>query len=872
MTTSRSSLTVATIAICFPALAAAQQLKPIVRVSDEPNVQGENLRTLTRTRQMRTWQPSDEVIVVEDLKERAAPRRERERESARGTDSRGRGAQSNQEAEPTPARGVQPKPILRDSVPAARQDRDLPEIISSKVIRPWQPGNPVRVVEDLKGRERSPNAFVDDRHNAESSSASGNLATLTADFDGIPATGFLPPDTVGDVGPNHYVQAVNSAFAIYDRTGGPPLVGPSPINSLWTGFGGPCETENNGDPIVNYDHLADRWLISQFALPPNNFHQCFAISQDADPTNGYFLYGFPTEDADGNPIFPDYPKISVWPDAYYMCTQRGFPNSGIDVWAFEREAMLNGNAARVVQFHLPGTSLLLMPCDLEGPEPPEGSPNYFARQVDGERFGGDDRIEIFAFEVDWDDPDASTFAQIATLPVDPFDSVLCSSGLLGACVPQPDTDRLLETLTVWPMWRLQYRNFGTHETLVFNHTIDVTGNDVAGIRWYELRRSGGDWNVFQQGDHGSADLHRWMGSAAMDDCGNLVVAYSVSSETEYPGIRYASRTPSDPPGTLNQGEVTLVTGSGSQTHSSRRWGNYSSLNMDPSDPTTFWYTTLYYSESSAAGWRTRVSGVRLPECKPPSQQLTYEYASKFVCGLQRDPQNRRLARGLYTTAVNIHNPNPESISFFAKLALTFPPKAPNPGKIIPLGDFKLTSDQALAIDCEVIESAVRESGLSTPYAKGFVIVQCRESLDVSAVYTSAALDENGRPTQQSSIDVEQIKERRLAAGPTGVPDLIPVPDENGQFCRRPSGDLLVTVRNQGTGDAAASTLTVDYGSHGRRDVAVPPLGPSDQVDVQVSIPVGCFDPDCDFKITVDSKNEIDESDESNNSASGLCLG
>jgi hypothetical protein len=282
---------------------------------------------------------------------------------------------------------------------------------------------------------------------------------------------------------------VNTVFAIYDKQGN-LLAGPSPINTLWSGFGGPCETENNGDPIVRYDHLADRWLLSQFALPGPDLHECIAISRTADPvTGGWFLYAFPTVDANGNPVFPDYPKIGVWPDGYYMGTQRGFPNGGLDVWVFERDKMLNGAPAAMVQFSVPAPSLFLMPSDLDGPPPPAGTPNFFARQVDGDRFGGGgDRVEIFAFSVNWATPASSTFTQVASLPTAPFDSVLCSATLLGACIPQPGTPRRLETLTVWPMWRLQYRNFGTHEAMVFNHTVDADGQDHAGIRWYELRR------------------------------------------------------------------------------------------------------------------------------------------------------------------------------------------------------------------------------------------------------------------------------------------------------------------------------------------------------------------------------------------------
>jgi len=258
---------------------------------------------------------------------------------------------------------------------------------------------------------------------------------------------------------------------------------------------------------------------------------------------------------------------------------------------------------------------VLQPSDLNGPPPANGTPNFFLRQVDGQRFSGQDRLELFAFAVNWTNPAASTFQLVTNLPTAAFDSVLCTADLLGACVPQPGTNQRLETLTAWPMFRAQYRNFGTHEVLLLNHTVDATGQDRAGIRWYELRRSpGGAWTIFQQATHSPDDTHRWMGSIAMDAVGNITLGYSVASTQTFPGVRIATRRPSDPTGTLGS-EITVVNGGGSQTHSSARWGDYGSMDVDPSQPCTFWYTTLYYASTSVAGWRTRIAEVRIPECR-----------------------------------------------------------------------------------------------------------------------------------------------------------------------------------------------------------------------------------------------------------------
>lgn len=668
---------------------------------------------------------------------------------------------------PLPAIAQDTKPVVRDQVAPQVQEMNLSQ--SRVAAAPlWQPGDTLRVVSDLKESAEESSARVPDSTVVAGATLAPAAAPTTGvNFDGILATGLLPPDTVGDVGPNHYIQMVNSALAIYDKLGN-QLVGPLPINALWSGFGGPCQTKNSGDPIVRYDHLADRWLVSQFAVPggTQGNWECIAISRSPDPVSGgWFLYAFRTVDTATNAdIFPDYPKIAVWPDAYYMGTQRSFPNGGLDVWAFEREQMLVGLPARRVQFAVPRPSLFLMPSDLDGPPPPAGTPNFFLRHVDGDRFGGNDRLEVFAFSVNWTNPAASTFTQIAMLPTAPFDSVLCAANLMGLCVPQPSTNVRLETLTVWTMWRLQYRNFGNYEAMVTNHTVDANGNDLAGIRWYELRRSPADaWSIFQQGTHAPDNVHRWMGSIAMDQDGNMALGYSVSSDTVFPGIRAATRLATDAVGTMPQTELALVNGGGSQTYAlSPRWGNYSSMDVDPVDECTFWYTTEYYKATSAGGWRTHVSSFKHPSCgvKNGPERMRYQYAAKLVCGLQRDRNDMRIARGFYATAINIHNPNHKTAKFKKKLALTYPPEAQKPGKVIPIGKDELRYDEALEVDCMDIKRKLFPNGFPTPYIKGFVVIQSTNSLDVTAVYTTAALNKRGKVTGHSSIDVEQIPERK----------------------------------------------------------------------------------------------------------------
>ncbi len=443
-----------------------------------------------------------------------------------------------------------------------------------------------------------------------------NIPSPLQNFDGVNnVNGVLPPDTNGDVGPNHYVQWVNLSFAIYSKSG-TLLYGPAAGNTLWSGFGGVCETSNDGDPIVQYDHLADRWMMSQFALPnyPNGpFYQCIAVSQTSDPTGAWYRYAFEISATKMN----DYPHFGVWPDGYYMSVNQfsGDTWAGAGAVAFERDKMLLGQPAQAVYFDLyPIDSNLggMLPSDLNGPAPAAGTPNYYL-QVDDNGFGASqDQIEVWQFSVNWANTGASTFTRAALLPTAAFDSDMCAGN--RNCIPQQGTTRKLDAIADRLMYRLQYRNFGDYQTMVLNHTVDVNNTDRAGIRWYELRNSGSGWNIQQQGTFSPDATHRWMGSVAMDGSGNIGLGYSASSSTIYPSIRYTGRLAGDPLGQMTQGEGTIINGTGAQTDTSSRWGDYSSLSVDPVDDCTFWYTNEYLPSTSARGWRTRIGSFKFPSC------------------------------------------------------------------------------------------------------------------------------------------------------------------------------------------------------------------------------------------------------------------
>lgn len=404
-----------------------------------------------------------------------------------------------------------------------------------------------------------------------------------------------PPDTVGDVGPKHYVQMVNATkLAVYDK-GGTLLFGPTDLSSLWAS--GACAADA-GDPVASYDPLADRWLLAQF----NGANKlCFAVSVTADPLGSYWVYTFSTTD------FPDYFKIGVWPDGYYVSTNE----ADYSAWAFEREKMLQGLAATSIKATGVADNLL-MPADVDGlVAPPAGAPAIYYTFLDNSYHGGTDRLELRAFHVDWVTPANSTFTIVGSPAVAAFTYTVC--GFFNfSCAPQPDTTRKVDVVSEWPMFRLAYRRFGDHESLVGNFTVPSSGR--AAPRWFELRGSGVSWTLFQEGTYDpDATAHRFMGSIAQDREGSIALGYSAMSATVSPAIRIATRLAGDKLGSLGS-ESTLVAGGGSQTGSSR-WGDYSALAIDPADECTFWYTNEYYTATSANQWSTRIGAFRVPECR-----------------------------------------------------------------------------------------------------------------------------------------------------------------------------------------------------------------------------------------------------------------
>jgi hypothetical protein len=432
---------------------------------------------------------------------------------------------------------------------------------------------------------------------------------------GVGANGYAPPDTNGAAGATQYVQWVNVRFAVYDKSNGSLVYGPVNGNSIWSGFGGVCQNNNDGDPIAQYDKQAGRWVMLQpvFSAP---YTICVAVSTTSTWTGSgitWNRYAFTVPNSSSN--FPDYPKLSVWPDGYYL-SYNSFTNgnswAGPQACVMNRSAMLAGTAATMQCAATPGTQYgSLLPSDLDGAvpgvagttdPPPAGTPNYYLALYSNTQH------TLFKFHVDWVHPANSTFTGPVFVNVSSFNEA-CAG---GACIPQGGTNQKLDSLADRLMYRLAYRNFGDHESLVVSHSVNP-GNGTSGIRWYEIRSPGASPFVFQQGTFAPDASYRWMPSIAQDKNGNMAVGYSISSSTAHPGISYTGRLATDPAGTM-QSESPIITGGGSQLPSLGRWGDYSSMSIDPTDDCTFWYTNEYLVSNGTFNWSTWIASFSFPGC------------------------------------------------------------------------------------------------------------------------------------------------------------------------------------------------------------------------------------------------------------------
>jgi hypothetical protein len=447
----------------------------------------------------------------------------------------------------------------------------------------------------------------------QSKVGTGQIPATSANFAGLSAGDaggtYIPPDPNGTVGPSNYFEIANAMIAIYTKTG-TKVYGPVSTNTLFSGFGGACQSDDDGDGTVVYDQLANRWVVQQFAVETTPYLECVAVSTSGDPTGTYNRYSFSY-----TTNFNDYPKLAVWPDAYYTTYDifaNGQSYTGPEACALDRSSMIAGLSATQQCFKLGASVNPLLPSTVEGSTPPpSGSPNYVLSSA-----SSGTALQEWKFHVDWTTPANSTFTGPASIAVSSF-SQACGG---GACIPQSGTTTKLDSLGDRLMYPLGYRNFGDHESLVVDQS--VTAGSSVGMRWYEIRTPGTAPSVFQQGTYAPDGAYRWMGSVAMDHVGDMGLGFSISSSSTHPGVRYTGRLVSDALGTMGQGEGTVVTGNGSQINAgdcnpdqcSYRWGDYTSMQVDPSDDCTFWYVNEYIPTTGEFNWKTQIASFKFPSC------------------------------------------------------------------------------------------------------------------------------------------------------------------------------------------------------------------------------------------------------------------
>ena len=423
------------------------------------------------------------------------------------------------------------------------------------------------------------------------------------DFDGIASNGYAPSDSNMAVGPNHIVETVNVEFQVFDKSGS-SLAGPTSIQTLFNPLGGVCAS-TFGDPIVLYDRAADRWLISMIG-GSGAFGECIAISKTNDPTGAYFLFAY----SFGNNL-NDYPKLSTWATASnsaYLATYDIFVNGqsfgGSDLCGFDRTKLLAGNslAAQLCKM-TPATEFSYLPSDMDGPTPPaDGTPGIFINHHNG----ANNRLYLRTLALDFASGTA-TLSSPTAITVASYTEACHSS-----CVPQSGTTQKLDALGDLQMYRFPVRHFPDHDRAVLNHSVIVSGSQI-GVRWYELYDPAGSVTLNQQGTYAPDSSYRWMGSVAEDQAADIAVGYSASSSSIHPAIRFAGRVPSDPSGSL-ESEISIIEGAGSQTSGLSRWGDYSAMQVDPSDDCTFWYVQQYEQTSGTFNWHTRIGSFAFSNC------------------------------------------------------------------------------------------------------------------------------------------------------------------------------------------------------------------------------------------------------------------
>jgi hypothetical protein len=483
---------------------------------------------------------------------------------------------------------------------------------------------------------RVPGALVTDPASVQTSASTDVAAPSSGTgFAGNGNTeGVLPPDTNADIGYDSagnawLVQWVNLHYRMWERLNGQTTWTTKLTaagNTVFSSLGNLCSSTNDGDPTVTYDRLANRWVLSQFAFQTNwltgapvaPYGQCVAVSQTGDPTGGYNLYSWDVGSFGGSSYFPDYPKLGVWPDGYYLTFNYFSGNNlstfnGAGIVILDRNAMLAGQSAQANASGPMGSTVSsLLPVTVDDSTAPAPGTPASLTAVDTNSTAGGSALQWWHVSgVTWGSGINANLTRLADIPVPTYSWNLCNQS--RNCIPQPGTSVGLDAVSDRLLYRAGYRTVGGTTHVVLNHTVNVGTGTHAAIRWYDVVNPSSTPTVAQSGTYSPTAENRWLGSAAMDSAGDLAVGYSVSSGSMYPSLRYAGRAPGDAVGTLGS-ETTLKAGAGSQTSTYNRWGDYSSLVVDPVDGCTFWYTNEYFTSTSDSSWSTWIGSFAFPGC------------------------------------------------------------------------------------------------------------------------------------------------------------------------------------------------------------------------------------------------------------------
>lgn len=501
-----------------------------------------------------------------------------------------------------------------DAAALAERVQEIPNLTRQEALGisdPSDAASPGSLVAGQKGAYRGSPKLLQSFEGADNTDNAFTLQVLIA-----------PPDTIGDVGKNHYVQMVNLLTEIFDKNGN-SVLGPFGSNAFFTGLGGQCEFTNSGDPIVLYDDETDRWLVSQFASGFPKDGLCIAVSTSGDPTGSYYQYEF---DFIGIG-FPDYPKYGFATDSINVMANMFSPFAGAGLGVIDKTEAMQPGPATMVFFRLGPTEFGFIPGDNDGPVFDNMPPTFFTNNF----FSGN-AIDVWEITPDYANPQNTTIAEVASISVSPFDTDLCNASR-ETCIAQPGSNRdidpdtglpvgfpnnipFLEAISDRMMHRAQTRDFGKRKEAVMSHTVDADGTGKAGVRWYELRNhKDRGWELKKENTFSPDSDNRWMGSIAMTASGETCLGYSISSQTTYPSIGVAGRK-----GTanhINVRELVAFDGNvaGNVQRQTARWGDYSSMNIDPVDDSC-WYTTEYAKPNpfigERFGWGTRVIQYKLP--------------------------------------------------------------------------------------------------------------------------------------------------------------------------------------------------------------------------------------------------------------------